>query len=86
MSGVKRCPTGREDTEVRIFTVPTGGEPEISLQVFKRAGHDLAAPMGPTASVVKVPVRFAPHLCEAILELVTQVAASETEHGGDRRE
>jgi hypothetical protein len=64
----RRCPTGREDCELRVFLVEgRAGEPDVCLQVYRRVGHDLGAPWGPTAAAVRVPRRFARRLAELIL-------------------
>jgi hypothetical protein len=74
---IRRVPTNREDTEVRVFPVEgrAVGEPDIVVQVYQRVGHDLDAPWGPTAAAVRVPRRFATRLAELIIETAAEGAA-----------
>ena len=66
----RRCPTGREDTELRVFTVAgrASDEPDIVVQAYRRLSLDLGAPWGPTSAAVRVPRRYAARLAELILK------------------
>jgi hypothetical protein len=70
-AAVRRCPTGREDCELRVFPVEgrTSGEIELVVQVYRRLSLDLGAPWGPTAAAVRVPQHYAARLAELILEV-----------------
>lgn len=75
----RRCPTAREGAEIRVFSVAgaTAGEPDICIQVFRRIGHDIAAPMGPTAAAVRVPGRYVPRLIELLAEVAAEATVAE---------
>ena len=70
----RRCPTAREDCELRIFPVAgrSAEEPDIVIQAYRRIGHDIAAPWGPTSAAVRLPARYAERLAELILQLATE--------------
>jgi hypothetical protein len=59
-----RCPTDREDVEVRVRTVGA----DVVVQTYRPHGHDLAAPWWPTDAAVRVPRRYAARLAELILQ------------------
>ena len=83
VTSYRRCPTRREDTEIRAFPIAgtTAGEPDICIQVFRRIGHDIAAPWGPTAAAVRVPGRYAERLIELIAEVAAEATATVEEAG-----
>lgn len=66
----RRCPTGREDTELRVFTAAGRGsdEPDVVVQTYRCLSLDLGAPWGPTSAAVRVPRRYVARLAELILE------------------
>lgn len=76
----RRCPTGREDREVRVFTIEgcTRGERDLALQLYRRVGHDLTAPWGPASAAVRVPLRFADRLAELIAQAAAEATTAET--------
>jgi hypothetical protein len=74
-TGRRRCPTGREDCELRIFLVEgRTGEPDVCVQTYRRLSHDLGSPWGPSAAAIRVPARYA----ERLVELIIEAAAGET--------
>jgi len=66
----RRCPTGREDTELRVFTAAgrASDEPDVVVQAYRRLSLDLGAPWGPTSAAVRLPRRYAERLAQLILE------------------
>jgi hypothetical protein len=69
-----RVPTNREHVEVRVFAVagPSGSEPDIVLQTFRRLSPEIGAPWGPSAAFVRVPLRFVARLVEVIEHVIEQ--------------
>jgi hypothetical protein len=84
MTTAKRCPTAREDTEIRVLTVAgaTAHGRDIVIQTYRRIGNDIAAPWGPTAAAVRLPARYAERLIELIAELTAEVTATAERGGG----
>jgi hypothetical protein len=73
-----RCPTGREGTEVRLLLIPgrTASTPELVLQIYRRVGHDLGAPMGPAGDPIRLSLAFAGRLIEIIQQLEAEAHIS----------
>jgi hypothetical protein len=79
----RRCPSGREDCEIRVFAIEgrSAGEPDLVLQTYRRVGHGLDAPWGPMGGAVRLPCRYAERLAEVILAAAAGTAPVDAETG-----
>jgi hypothetical protein len=61
-----RCPTGRENAEVRVRKIDDGPLPMLDIREFRRSPADLSNEMHPTAHGVVIQAQYAEHLIEQI--------------------
>lgn len=61
-----RCPTGRENAEVRVRKIDDGPVPMLDIREFRRSPADLSNEMHPTAHGIAVQVQYGEVLLEAI--------------------